>query len=343
MLPFLIMNYHWQVHGLVVWVGSRDRYGLMAQQIQILRNQSIAPTFRVMGWMASEDQYDCRPGTTLCYDVNAQSGYFSVMPTTRLNMAAAGWACAQRRPLRAMAHVLLLFDPDYLLVVDDDTWVNGGMLAKGSAFDKYIRQGLNKRFEVMGQLTYGKKVTKRGFYYGGAGYLMGRPVVEALNGYVLRGPAAAADDMRDETMTRELSLFSQTWKLARGSCKSCMRLQNGTSAGQLVGAAASMDARVVEVCANIMSQEHTCYHSDHAISRCLVHGVNAFPLNIQCLGGTMVDPSKGVLVAMCMGTDICTERAHLTCHRWFPSPQDPFIAEPQYHVRKRRLDLQTRP
>ena len=59
------------------------------------------------------------------------------MPTSRLNVAASGWACAQRRSLRAISHTLLIYDPDYLLVVDDDTFVSIDMLKPYGALDRY--------------------------------------------------------------------------------------------------------------------------------------------------------------------------------------------------------------
>lgn len=46
---------------------------------------------------------------------------------------------------------------------------------------------------VLGQLTGGNKVTKGGFYYGGAGYLMTKPLLHRLIGHDLSGPDPYGD------------------------------------------------------------------------------------------------------------------------------------------------------
>eukprot|EP01040_Poterioochromonas_malhamensis_P026716 gene26716-33650_t len=123
----------------------------------------------IAGWMASEDQYGCRLGSTLCDDglIHGTNYYHYGMPQTRLNVANAGWACAQRRPLRALAHALQLYDPDYVLLGDDDTFVSMHVL-RSAGFQEYVRTTLARSPLILGQLSQGRKITKRGFYYGGA-------------------------------------------------------------------------------------------------------------------------------------------------------------------------------
>jgi hypothetical protein len=142
--------------------------------MEVLRNQPDDDSRRILGWIASEHTYSCRVGSTLCEEITPSLNYYRDMPTTLLNVASAGYSCAQRRALRAMSHVLLLFDPDFLLVVDDDSYVNVDLLNHGSKLSKYILETLSKDNVVLGQLTEGKKITVKGFYYGGAGYLLGR-------------------------------------------------------------------------------------------------------------------------------------------------------------------------
>jgi hypothetical protein len=149
-----------QVFGLIIWVGSRSRLSLLHQQIKILSNQSVDADKRIMGWMATEDQYDCRPGSTICYSNSPQ--YHPHLPTTRLNVAASGWACAQRRVLRSLQHTLLLFDPQFMIICDDDTYVNINKLEHGGLLDKFIRKTLVKSNYVLGELTMGKKITRKG-------------------------------------------------------------------------------------------------------------------------------------------------------------------------------------
>lgn len=320
-----------KVHGLIIWVGSRSRYSLMQQQIEILSNQTMRTPERVLvGWMASEDQYGCAQGSTLCYDVGHNGAYYPGMPQTRLNMAAAGWACAQRRQLRAMAHTLLLYDPNFMLVVDDDTFVNMGMLEPGGKLDKFIRRHLNRENVVYGELNMGKKVTKRGFYYGGSGYLIGREVVESLNGYLIHGPGDESDGLKPAEYVSQLSVFNEAWAKARAHCKSCMRPAPDSPPIGRPNAVARLEVRLIEVCANLMSQEHTCFHSDHAVSRCLFYGANAHVGSVACHGGSELDPTTGLTVAMCMGTDICTREAHLTCHRWYPEPDNFLVPKNMY-------------
>lgn len=321
-----------KVHGLILWIGSRTRYGLLRSQAEILRNQSADPNVRVMGWLASEDQYACKVGSSLCYDVSNTNAYFPLMPSTRMNVASAGWSCAQRRMLRALQHALLLFDPQFVLVADDDTYVNIQMLNPGGRLDKYIRTELVSNNHVVGSLTLGRKVTKKGFYWGGAGYLFGRKTIENLNSHVLHGPEAAEDNYRDEGKMRYLHVLKQTHEAAQKVCPSCVTY--ATPPGMyndemidIVGVAANLTARVVEVCTNLMSQEHTCFHSDHAMTRCLLYAANGYPVHSDCWGSPIGQDK--VTVGMCMGTDVCGPD-QLTCHRFYPHPDNALVAKGQY-------------
>ncbi len=315
-----------KIHGLVIWTGSRSRYSLVASQIEVLRNQSLSadstPDNVIVGWMATEDVYPCRVGSTLCESATSSNNYYHYMPSTRLNFASAGWGCAQRRPLRSLAHTLLLFDPNYLLLVDDDTYVSVKVLQK---MDPYIRKHLMTEALVMGQLTKGRKITKMGFYYGGAGYMIGKLIIDRLTAYQIEGPAEASNKMLDPTQTKDLSVFNQAADLTAAICPECMVMHPG-SAKDGLNTKANTTVRMIELCVNIMAQEHTCYHSDHSISRCLIHGSNAYPLSIEC-GGSSMD---GVDVGMCMGLENCDTNVHLTCHRWEPTKKNNAIPRNQY-------------
>ena len=76
------------------------------------------------------------------------------MPTSRMNFAGASWSCGQRRPLRALAHTLSLYDPTFVVVGDDDTYINYPLLA--TKFMKFVVSDINDF--VLGELTLGKKV-----------------------------------------------------------------------------------------------------------------------------------------------------------------------------------------
>jgi hypothetical protein len=321
-----------KVHGLIIWIGSRTRYGLLRSQAEVLRNQSSDPNVRVMGWLASEDQYACKVGSCLCYDLTNTNSYFTMMPSTRMNVASAGWSCAQRRMLRALQHAMLLFDPQFIIVADDDTYVNIQMLLPGGRLDRYIRTELVSNNHVVGSLTLGRKVTKKGFYWGGAGYLFGKKTIDNLNSHVLRGPDTKEDNYRDEGKMRYLSVLKQAYEESKRICPSCATLPEppkmyDENMIDVVGAAANLTVRVIEVCTNLMSMEHTCYHSDHAMSRCLLYAANGYPMHSDCWGSPI--GAEKVTVGMCMGTDICGEN-QLTCHRFYPHPDNALVAKGQY-------------
>lgn len=70
----------------------------------------------------------------------------------------------------------------------------------------------------------------------------------------------------------------------------------------------------MDLCTNMFSDVDTCYHSDHALSRCFAHGAYAEIWNVKCQGFKIsTDPE--LVTAMCMGTDVCWPHV-LTCHRW---------------------------
>jgi hypothetical protein len=119
-----------------------------------------------------------------------------------------------------------------------------------------------------------------------------------------------------------LSIYFQVLPKSDKHCPGCVSLQNGSTVIDYhsIQARANISVRAIELCVNMMSPEHTCYHSDHAMSRCMIHGMNAIPYSIECGGSRLGD--DGLAIGMCMGTDGCDNRIHFTCHRWFPSPTD---------------------
>lgn len=314
------------VFGLIIWIGSESRKSLSLQQVSVLKERFSKHRSKseesIVGWIATEDVYPCRTGTTLCETATSTWSYYRYMPTTRMAISPSGWSCAQRRPLRALSHAMLLFDASFILLVDDDTFVSIDMLDAESQLTKFIMKDMTESPIVLGQLTLGRKITKRGFYYGGAGYLMGKKVLDRLQSHEIIGPPFYSDIFRDPTQVHELSLLHQVSKLSNTSCPpsmTCIDILNHDKALQDVGSIARSPVRLIDICTNVMSDEHTCYHSDHAMSRCLLHGAYASPFNILCGG---VDLGSDLRIGMCMGVDLCNTRVHLTCHRWMPDPFD---------------------
>jgi len=105
-----------KLYGLIIWIGSNSRHSMLLAQTESLRLQQPHwnDSEKIYGWIATEDQYPCRKEFPGC---KSQYAYHWMMPSTKMAYdGRTGWGCAQRRPLRALSHTLLLFDPDFLLV-----------------------------------------------------------------------------------------------------------------------------------------------------------------------------------------------------------------------------------
>jgi len=315
-----------QVFGLILWVGSVSRLDLIRNQAQVLFAQNkddFESEEGVIGWLATEHQYPCRFASTLCSEATANLAYFNYMPTTQMNIASVGWGCAQRRVLRALSHILHLFDPKFIFTVDDDTWVNYKMLIEGGIMHNWIKSDLVNQNSVLGSLTMGKKITRKGFYYGGAGYLFGEAVIKKLLSTTLVGPTEVKDGARDEVTMFYLSLFREALVNSISTCPDCIRVEGNATADKIINEKAQAGVRVIDLCNNMMNEEHTCYHSDHSLTRCFVHAIYANPLNIAC-GGSLISTSPhNLVIGMCMGTETCDTNQMLSCHRWQVNVTDP--------------------
>lgn len=321
-----------KIYGLIVWIGSNQRLPLAMDQTQMLtlQDRTLNDTQKIFGWVATEDVYPCNASAPNC---KYKHGYHWMMPSGKMaHEGDKGWGCAQRRPLRAMAHTLLLFDPDFLFIVDDDTYVRVQYLAHGSNMSSAVFGSLKDTPQLLGQLNGGNRVTKGGFLYGGAGYLMGKGLIDVLNSHTLLGPPQKEDRIRNEKHMNHLGLFEEALDLTRLTCPDCFQFQ-GNMTPHGIGLTAQLQVRLIDLCTNMLSEEGTCYHSDHAISRCLVHGAYADVFNVACSGALVVaDPPFET--GMCMGVDVCRDNL-LTCHRWLPNMTSPDL-NPMPFVAKRR-------
>ena len=308
-----------EIYGLIIWVGSNTKLSLVKTQMEVLRNQhDYNDMNRIFGWAAYEDTYPCRVGSTLCKRNETTGDFFRLggMPNNYMHKNGAGWNCAQRRQLRAMSHALLLYDPDFLLVVDDDTYVNVKLITYGTTLSKYILTEMKINPIVYGQLLNMEHyMSNVGFYCGGAGYLMGRAVVDRLVSYTLRGRPAESDKYRNSYVMKNLEVLSEVVKAINTTteCSNCKIDENGTNV--------TLCVRVIEICANLISGENTCSHSDHAVSRCLIHGVYATQLGVTCYDKKISKTAHPNLkLGMCQSRrkGNCTNDYLLTCHQMMP-------------------------
>ena len=111
-----------------------------------------------------------------------------------------------------MAHALLLYDPEFMFVADDDTYVNLKLMIPGGILFNMINNEFRNSPLVMGQLNGGNKITKQGFFFGGAGYLMGRAVIHRLLAHTLPGPVGP-DHLRDQKHVNHLGVMEEAYPM----------------------------------------------------------------------------------------------------------------------------------
>ena len=313
-----------KVYGVVIWIGSNTRIRMVRDQSAVLRLQEkgIGDSKRIVGWAATEEVYSCSPGGKRCTPANQGGTYRENMPPTinHKKTISPGWVCAQRRPLRAMAHVLRLYDPDFLLVVDDDSFVNIKLLAYGTVLSSYILQTMSNQKIVLGDMR-DSAITFRGFYYGGGGYLMGRSVLQSLHSNFIEGKPDEVGDKR--WLRRNLGVLTEAFDLSSklgDKCASCVKIRppanNSKSSNLLPILQADLSVRTIDLCVNMMAERGTCYHSDHAITRCLVYAIYANTMTAGCRG-IHVSSSNGsqALISMCYDAFTCDLSKALICHR----------------------------
>lgn len=323
------------VFGIVLWIASTSRLKLAEDQQHVLDFQAnqTNDSRLIVGWIATEDVYPCSPDSILCDErrnpVLGESTYKASMPHSFLSNkeTPSGWACAQRRPLRAISHVLLLFNPDFLLLVDDDTFVNMKFLAYDSFLSSYIRTTMSQRNIVMGEM-FSKKITTKGFYFGGAGYLMGRAALTLLNGNVITSVrSSAVENIRTQVHLANLGVLDEAVRVTNATCTDCIKMhslidnENAANISRVVNTA-NLSVRVVELCMNMMGDAGTCYHSDHSVTRCLAYAIYAQTLSMSCYRPpkVYVEGKGKIKMSMCYGGDKCDLAFALTCHRYVAKP-----------------------
>ena len=326
-----------KVYGVIIWAASVSRIRIAHNQATVLRLQAkvTKDVHRIVGWIGTEDLYPCNGRKRCIPTTNDSSGdlYHSYMPATinHLSSTAAGWTCAQRRPLRVTAHVTKLYDPEFVVLGDDDTFVNIKMLSYDSILGMYIRQTMNTQKIVLGDLRMWY-VTKFGFFYGGGGYLFGKSVIDSLNSFTIQGRHGTdKDDYRTPDQLDKLGILEEAIPLSKELCPDCVRVWPTNSSTTLQYKTADLGVRVVDMCVNMMAGAGTCYHSDHAFSRCLAHAVYASFKNAY--QGISITSAAGTLhMVMTYDGNGCDLSKELTCHRHVAIPHNPAL--PPLYVAK---------
>ena len=336
-----------KITSLVIWIGSSQNLDLIRQQSVTIGDQDVHGTDAVIGWAATDECFPCNS-----YDKCTGPGNFryKYLPGSNMKFAKFGWACAQRRPLRALAHVLRIFDPDFAVILDDDTLLNYKLLVQ-----RYILviSTNSSRPVVMGEFR-GRQgdeghLTKLGIMVGGSGYILNRRVLESLVSYNLhhfplnrsniltrnasllhrppQGPEdLESDEYRSNVQIHFLSVVSEGVQNSKQACSvfkninTCtffnrpLRMSKKTKTSAV---SYPIAIPVIEFCANLMADEKTCQHSDHSLGRCLMYAVAADPIEAAC--HSLVEPwPDSIKIGMCFITPSCNLSSQITCHRYKP-------------------------
>jgi hypothetical protein len=308
------------VYGVVIWVTFTSKRQTANYQPAVLRLQkrNITDSDRIVGWIATEDLYSCGAGRRR----------WSINNDNMTNVLSnPGSVCAHRRPLRAIAHVIKLFDPDFLLVADDSTYVNMKMLSHGTLLSSYILQQMRIRPIVIGDMRI-SEVTGRGIYSGEGGYLMGKAVLGNLSSRVIHARTIADGGVFViGSQLEPFSVLDEALEMAQEYCDKCAQVRPpvATAANdqsrQYV--TADIEVRVVDLCVNLMAGMGTCYNSDHSLTRCLAHAVYADTMSAGC-SGLNITSSDGSTLSVVMFSDAarCDLSKSLTCHKYMTDPRN---------------------
>eukprot|EP01041_Mallomonas_annulata_P005485 gene5485-11032_t len=346
-----IKNNRRRIYGLIIWVGSKARADVSHQQETVLHSAPFHGREAVIGWIVDDEIFGCRAGTTVCLKADKNGVHLPLMPLTELGDPECdfGWVCAQRRPLRALAHALTLFDPDFVLLADDDSYFNYKLLQ--TRLHSYILNEMASEPIILGNylLPRPNELSPKGFFFGGAGYLLGRAALLALIAHeVVAGDTDSASSIARNSLTKSsqstsqssskhssqskhhssrnglpshsavLSLFKEAKEASDIACPgTCILSSIPDSKGFI-----PLGVRLIDLCVHLLSGENTCHHSDHAVSRCFFYGFHSSPRHIPCLFQATSDEVKAQGPFMCGHVSPCNLSTHLTCHRWKPASMD---------------------
>ena len=166
---------------VVIWVGNADNVELIHQQSQVLHKVPFGGVDGVVAWAATDALYGCPEGSTTC-PRGGNSRFQPFLPQSNIRYMPMGWNCAQRRPLRALSHVLMLFDPQFIVLLDDDTFFNYDLLM--DKYSSFLLGEMRRRplymGEFQGRTGLEGHLSTEGMFVGGSGYILGHKVLSVL-------------------------------------------------------------------------------------------------------------------------------------------------------------------
>lgn len=351
------------VFGVIIWIGSKSKQIVIANQLKVMRHMGEGDDV-IIPWAATDALYPCRSGSTRCFGSLKKYGGFLTL--SAVNSMPPGWGCAQRRPLRALSHVLRLFDPTFVVILDDDTFFNLPRFLRHTwprlqQLEGFMSQAIMVG-EMLGRTGDRGHLSKLGMFVGGAGYILNAPLLSALHepkmplhmGTLPWISSEISDDhnslSRNEIPLSErivgterhwasLSVVLEGWENTNNFCS---RRQVGEGrcmitpdVSYLSPKSIELGVRLVDFCANLLANEHTCMHSDHSLGRCVLYAAKALPINAVCHDSTIQQSKQnrsalpfsnlgiyeqyGIvdgIDGMCFTAPYCDIKRHLTCHRY---------------------------
>eukprot|EP01039_Chlorochromonas_danica_P010551 gene10551-11689_t len=320
-------------------------HGQGEAQFSILYGQHNADAKAIVaGWAATEEVYGCEH-LSRCQPAMSDNRYRLYMPSSSIPATSKdnpGWACAQRRPMRALAHLLWLYQPNYIFLGDDDTFISRTLLFSPK-FNHYLEEHVMVENILLGDLHLSNRdVTRFGFKWGGSGYIFGKEVIRMLKEKHLRAPKRYSSYWSGPMRTKTLSVLYEAMALSALNCPACLDTTSSSSTttttsssstdlyplGVTVGIA---NSRMIDVCVRLMAGEDTCYHSDHALTRCFVHGLHTSLVHISNKLTTVGD--EGMILGLNFFATICDPFVHLACHRYYANvsnPEQPVLIPPDH-------------